>query len=60
MTIPEVRKRDGLVQIMTIRENLTLSALPSFARGFHLSLRAKAAKAARGSAPVSSASCRMG
>ena len=43
--IPEDRKRDGLVQIMAIRENMTLSALKSFARGFHLSLRAEAAKA---------------
>lgn len=43
--IPEDRKRDGLVQIMAIRENLTLSALPSFAKGFHLSLKAEAAKA---------------
>lgn len=43
--IPEDRKRDGLVQIMTIRENLTLSSLGDFARGFHLSLKAEAAKA---------------
>ncbi|SFB32944.1 erythritol ABC transporter ATP-binding protein [Rhizobium sp. NFR07] len=44
--IPEDRKRDGLVQIMTIRENLTLSSLHDFTRGFHLSLRSEAAKAA--------------
>lgn len=44
--IPEDRKRDGLVQIMTIRENLTLSSLSDFTRGFHLSLKAEAAKAA--------------
>jgi erythritol transport system ATP-binding protein len=43
--VPEDRKRDGLIQIMAIRENLTLSALPSFARLFHLDLRAEAAKA---------------
>ena len=44
--IPEDRKRDGLVQIMSIRENLTLSALTSFARGFHLNLGAEAKRAA--------------
>jgi len=43
--IPEDRKRDGLVQIMAIRENLTLSALNRFARLFHLDLRAEAAAA---------------
>ena len=40
--IPEDRKRDGLVQIMTIRENLTLSALKGFTRLFHLDLKAEA------------------
>jgi erythritol transport system ATP-binding protein len=40
--IPEDRKRDGLVQIMAIRENLTLSALDQFVRGFHLSLKDEA------------------
>lgn len=44
--IPEDRKRDGLVQIMTIRENLTLSSLRDFTRILHLSLRAEALKAA--------------
>jgi erythritol transport system ATP-binding protein len=44
--IPEDRKRDGLVQIMSIRENLTLSSLGDFTRVFHLSLKAEAAKAA--------------
>ena len=44
--IPEDRKRDGLVQIMAIRENITLSALDRFARLFHLNLRAEAAAAA--------------
>ena len=43
--LPEVRKRDGLVQIMTIRENLTLSSLSDFARFFHLDLKAEAARA---------------
>ena len=40
--IPEDRKRDGLVQIMAIRENLTLSALGRFAHLFHLDLKAEA------------------
>ena len=40
--IPEDRKRDGLVQIMAIRENLTLSALGRFTRMFHLDLTAEA------------------
>jgi erythritol transport system ATP-binding protein len=44
--IPEDRKRDGLVQIMAIRENITLSALSRFARLFHLNLKAEAAGAA--------------
>ncbi|MBP1884117.1 sugar ABC transporter ATP-binding protein [Sinorhizobium mexicanum] len=43
--IPEDRKRDGLVQIMTIRENLTLSSLGDFTRFIHLSLKQEAAKA---------------
>lgn len=43
--IPEDRKRDGLVQIMTIRENLTLSSLKDFTRIFHLSLKQEAGKA---------------
>ena len=40
--IPEDRKRDGLVQIMAIRENITLSALRRFTRAFHLDLGAEA------------------
>jgi erythritol transport system ATP-binding protein len=44
--IPEDRKRDGLVQIMAIRENLTLSALDRFARLFHLNLKAEVKGAA--------------
>lgn len=43
--IPEDRKRDGLVQIMSIRENLTLSSLRDFTRGLYMSLAAEAAKA---------------
>ena len=40
--IPEDRKRDGLIQIMAIRENLTLSSLPSFTKLFHLDLKREA------------------
>jgi erythritol transport system ATP-binding protein len=43
--IPEDRKRDGLVQIMAIRENLTLSSLGLFTRLIHLDLKAEAATA---------------
>ncbi|WP_121062368.1 sugar ABC transporter ATP-binding protein [Chachezhania antarctica] len=43
--VPEDRKSDGLVQIMSIRENLTLSSLPAFTRIFHLSLAQEAGKA---------------
>lgn len=43
--VPEDRKRDGLIQIMAIRENLTLSSLAQFSRLFHLSLRQESAKA---------------
>jgi erythritol transport system ATP-binding protein len=34
--VPEDRKRDGLVQMMAVRENLTLSSLHRLARFFHL------------------------
>ena len=44
--VPEDRKRDGLIQIMAIRENLTLSSLKSFTRLFDLNLRQEAARAA--------------
>ncbi|WP_237151865.1 sugar ABC transporter ATP-binding protein [Oryzibacter oryziterrae] len=44
--IPEDRKRDGLVQIMSIRENITLSSLYKLAKGFHLSIAAEAKAAA--------------
>jgi erythritol transport system ATP-binding protein len=43
--IPEDRKRDGLIQIMAIRENLTLSSLRDFTRGIFMSLSAETAKA---------------
>ncbi|WP_299934474.1 sugar ABC transporter ATP-binding protein [uncultured Pelagimonas sp.] len=36
--IPEDRKNDGLVQILSIRENMTLSSLEQFTRGIHMSL----------------------
>lgn len=39
--IPEDRKAEGLVQIMSVRENMSLSSLRSFARGFHLSLKSE-------------------
>ena len=43
--VPEDRKRDGLVQIMAIRENLTLSSLARLAKGIHISPAAEAQKA---------------
>lgn len=43
--IPEDRKRDGLIQIMAIRENLTLSSLGRFTRLVHLDLKAELALA---------------
>ncbi|MBZ4022689.1 sugar ABC transporter ATP-binding protein [Rhodobacter sp. TJ_12] len=43
--IPEDRKRDGLIQIMAIRENLTLSSLPAFTKLFHLNLKQEAERA---------------
>ncbi|QDC08627.1 sugar ABC transporter ATP-binding protein [Oceanicola sp. D3] len=43
--VPEDRKKDGLVQIMAIRENLTLSSLGQLARSFHLDLRREAGRA---------------
>lgn len=36
--IPEDRKNDGLVQILSIRENMTLSSLMQFTRVFHMNL----------------------
>lgn len=44
--VPEDRKRDGLIQIMSVRENMTLSSLAQFTAGFHLNLRKEAARAA--------------
>lgn len=43
--VPEDRKRDGLVQIMSIRENLTLSALGKLTKGVYLSPVVEATKA---------------
>lgn len=40
--IPEDRKNDGLVQILSIRENMTLSSLRKFTRGFHMNLAQEA------------------
>jgi len=39
--IPEDRKHDGLVQILSIRENMTLSSLGAVTRGFHMNLAAE-------------------
>lgn len=39
--IPEDRKNDGLVQIMPIRENMTLSSLGAITKGFHMDLAAE-------------------
>lgn len=36
--IPEDRKSDGLVEILSIRENMTLSSLKKFTRGIYMSL----------------------
>lgn len=44
--VPEDRKVDGLIQMMAIRENLTLSSLKDFTRVFHLSLAREAKRAA--------------
>ncbi len=44
--VPEDRKRDGLVQILSIRENLTLSSLGAVTRGIHLSLKREATRVA--------------
>ncbi|MCY0096879.1 sugar ABC transporter ATP-binding protein [Hoeflea ulvae] len=44
--VPEDRKRDGLIQIMSVRDNITLSSLAQFTHGIHLSLREEAARAA--------------
>ena len=37
--IPEDRKSEGLVQVLSIRENMSLSSLASFVKGVHLSLK---------------------
>ena len=44
--VPEDRKIDGLIQMMAIRENLTLSSLKDFTTGVHLSLTREAQRAA--------------
>ncbi|OIQ31119.1 MAG: sugar ABC transporter ATP-binding protein [Alphaproteobacteria bacterium MedPE-SWcel] len=36
--IPEDRKNDGLIEILAIRENMTLSSLKQFTRGIYMSL----------------------
>jgi erythritol transport system ATP-binding protein len=43
--IPEDRKTDGLIQIMSIRENMTLSSLRDFTRGIFLDLASERKKA---------------
>ncbi len=45
--IPEDRKRDGLVQIMSVRENMTLSSLGALAAGPHLAPSRERAAAGR-------------
>jgi erythritol transport system ATP-binding protein len=45
--IPENRKQDGLIEILSIRENITLSSLKDFTRVFHMNLAAEAKAAAR-------------
>jgi erythritol transport system ATP-binding protein len=42
--VPEDRQRDGLVPDLSIRENISLAALPAFARGGWLRRRAEAAQ----------------
>ena len=44
--IPEDRKTDGLIQIASIRENMTLSSLRDFTRGFHMDLKAERGRVA--------------
>ncbi|WP_378946108.1 sugar ABC transporter ATP-binding protein [Paracoccus sp. R86501] len=39
--IPEDRKNDGLVQMLSIRENMTLSSLDAITTGFHMDLGAE-------------------
>ena len=42
--IPEDRKALGTIQIMSVRENMSLASLADFTRGFHLNLAAEAAR----------------
>ncbi|HBU14556.1 MAG TPA: sugar ABC transporter ATP-binding protein, partial [Gemmobacter sp.] len=44
--IPEDRKNDGLVQMLAIRENMTLSSLGDFTRIFHMDLAAERSRVA--------------
>ena len=44
--IPEDRKHDGLVQILSIRENMTLSSVEAFTQGFHMDLRGERSRVA--------------
>ena len=44
--IPENRKQDGLIEILSIRENITLSSLKDFTKVFHMNLVAEAKAAA--------------
>ena len=37
--VPEDRKTEGLIEIMAISENMSLSSLKRFTRGFHLDLK---------------------
>jgi erythritol transport system ATP-binding protein len=37
--IPEDRQREGLIQVLSIEQNLTLSSLKNYAKGFHISNR---------------------
>jgi erythritol transport system ATP-binding protein len=39
--VPEDRKTEGLIEIMAIAENMSLSSLKRFARGFHLDLKSE-------------------
>ncbi|WP_299815625.1 sugar ABC transporter ATP-binding protein [uncultured Roseibium sp.] len=45
--IPEDRKAEGLVQILPIRENMSLSSLGNFVKGIHLNLRRERETVAR-------------
>ena len=42
--IPEDRKALGTIQIMSVRENMSLASLGDFTRGFHLNIAAEVAR----------------